>query len=219
MASKKIECVITGDWQYCNEARYNELVAKYGSEEQLREEYTTRKGQKFIKQAEGDIEKAKELALAEVGDGKNKIACIVTGEKMFISPERMEKLKTSLATDEDGVRAQYVSRVANRLRKEAAAEHEKKFEELDEETQNRIDDALRERFENGDWPAPSAPKGSRADKPVRQPRKKKSTETKVISETPNASELDPLRHIEGEDSRSRKNRIRRERAAIARAAK
>lgn len=211
MATKKVKCNITGDWQYCNESRYQDLIAKYGSEEALQEEYTSRAGLKLLKEHDGDVEAAR-AAVSTVG--KNKIACIVTGEKMFISPARLARLRETLDTDEDGVRSSYVSRVAKRLRKEAAQELEvDSFEDLTEEQQNAIDDALRARFESGDWPEPSD-RSAKPEKVKSKPIKKAAApgKTKVVTEV---AALDPLRIVEGETPNERKNRVRRERRALA----
>jgi len=144
---------------------------------------------------------------------------------MFISDERMKHLCETGNTDEEGVRASYVNRVAKRLRKEEANKVEagKSFAELTEDQQATIDEGLRARFEAGDWPATAAPKGSKQVKETKEkaPKEKAPTaetkpDTEVRDTIPTETEvLDPLRHIDGETSAERKNRIRRERRAMA----
>jgi len=215
--TKKLRCSVTGNWSYCGEARYEKLVAQFGSEQKLLEGYQSRAGKKLVAAAEGDIAKAMKGVAAT---HKNKIACIVSGELMFISDARMTHLQTKLETDEQGVRDQYVSRVASRLRKEAAAQivDDAGFSDLTKKDQKAIDTALRARYVAGDWPAPSAPKGSKQTTPAepKAPKASKKAGTKpattVVDTTP---DTDPLRHIDGESSKDRKNRIRRERAAAA----
>jgi len=220
--TRKLKCTITGNWSYCSEDRFQKLVAQFGSEEALINGYVSREGKKLLAANEEDVSKAQAAAQAVVH--KNKIACTVTGELMFISDERMKHLCETGNTDEEGVRAGYVNRVAKRLRKEEANKVEagKSFADLTQDQQLTIDEGLKARFDAGDWPATAAPKGSKQEKAEKAPKaakaeKAEKPETEVRDTVPAATEaLDPLRHIENESSKERKNRIRRERAALNR---
>jgi len=212
--TRKLTCTITRNWSYCGEDRYQALVAKFGSEEQLLANYQSRAGKKLVAEAEGDITKAQATSQANSGD---KVACIVTGDLMYISKERMTKKAAKAGTDEAGIRSTYVSRVASRLRKQLAGE--KLFTDLTVDEQNAIDAQISQMHEDGTLPKPSAPKGSgetvvvKAPKKVKAPKEPKP-DTTVLDVIPTTSELDPLRQIDGEDTKARKNRIARERRAL-----
>ena len=166
--AKKLKCSITGDWSYCSDDRMQKLVATLGSVEAAENGYISRKGKTLLAAADGDVGKAQKAAAKETI--KNKIACTVSGELMFISDQRMKHLMEKGKTDEDGVRAGYVSRVAQRLRKEAAAGlGDKPFAELSQKAQREINRELKDRFTAGNWPAPSAPKGSKQEAPAPEP--------------------------------------------------
>ncbi|MHA2067901.1 MAG: hypothetical protein ACXABY_26365, partial [Candidatus Thorarchaeota archaeon] len=101
--TRKLTCTVTGNWTYCSEERWQKLVAKFGSEEQLTAGYISREGKK-VNAGEGEAPTSH----------KNKIACTITGELMYISPGRMQKLIDKQGSEE-AVRNGYVSRVAKRL--------------------------------------------------------------------------------------------------------
>jgi len=197
--SKKLKCNVLGNWSYCNEDRYQKLIAKYGSEEALQAEYQSRAGQKLVAECGGDIEKARKKA--QKVDMSDKIACTITGELLVISKARMAKKMETLGLDEKSVRKAYISRVAKRLL-----------------AQGKTAEEIKAMYDAGEMPAPSAPKGSRTEVPKapkasKAPKSKKKTEVKDT--VPTQGELDPLRQIDGEDAKARRNRIRKERRAMA----
>ena len=234
--TKKLTCTVTGNWSYVSDERFAKLAEKAGGENELIANHISREGQKV---KDGKIE----MPTLH----KNKIPCSVTGELMFCSDERMEKLiAKGKASNPDfsemDVRAAYISRVARRLRKEKAIKADIAFEELDDNQRADIDFEIRELADLGNLPAASAPKGSKqivaatlppnteippenaedAENSDIEPEINIETthsETGSVKETtPTETEtetIDPLRMIDGESKKERKNRIRRERAAIA----
>jgi len=222
MATRKLTCTVTGNWQYVGQERWDKLVAEAGSEDELIANHVSREGKKI---QEGKAEPAEIF--------QNKIPCIVTGVLCFISPERLEKkIKEGQARtenkefNEDDVRAEYVSRVATRLRKKLAnAEEEgKSFLELTAEQRTEIDEKIGEMAANGNLPSPSAPKGSKKAEVEETEETEGDIEVAVTHDEDTSTKDtipeeidDPLRQVQGESKKARKNRIRRERAALKKA--
>ena len=173
--TKKLICTITGNWSYCSDERYQKLCAEAGGKANFIATYQSREGQKLVKQAGGDIEKAKKASTKQIPKGK--VRCIVTGELCVISDERMAKLAGERG-GEDKVHETYISRVANRLRKQLALTHQKDidepkpFEELTKKLQAEIDKEIRTMAESGSLPAPAAPKGSKQEAPKAEAKAK-----------------------------------------------
>lgn len=203
--TRKLICSITHDWAYCTEERFQELRKKFGSIAKIATGYQSREGKKMIKAAmvdcklEGDELAAKVLEVtAEVtaaclaNPGKNKIFCVCTGERMYISPERLAHKMEVLGCTEDELRASYTSRVAARLQKSLPQEMFKKDPaDLSDAENQEVLDRIKEMALEGKLPAPSAPKGSK----------------KKAEAAPEESKKD------------RKNRLAREKRAAAKAAK
>ena len=243
--ARKLYCSITRDWAYCSEDRFSKLVAQFGGTEAGLADpltgYVSREGKKLVELHKGDREAARVAAIKLF---KNKIACTVTGEQMYISDDRMAHLKGKYQTNEDGVRARYVSRVAKRLREQLAktliGKPEAVYSVLTDEQKAGIDKQIQDMAAEGKLPAPSAPKGSKkvakpadpmaavataavtaAAEPVVETVATPAPETTVIDAVPAAltetAELDPLRHIDGESKSARKARIAKERLAAVKA--
>jgi len=222
MATRKLTCTVTGNWQYVGQERWDKLSAAAGGDEELIATHVSRDGKKI---QEGKME------LSEVF--QNKIPCIVTGVLCFCSPERLEKkIKEGRARTENeefgeaDVRAEYVSRVATRLRKKLAnaVEEGKSFLELTVEQRTEIDEQIGEMAANGNLPAPSAPKGSKKAKVEETEEPEGDIEVAVTHDEDTSTKdttpediNDPLRQVQGESKKARKNRIRRERAALKKA--
>lgn len=179
--------------------------------------------------AECDIGVADAVRMAQP---KNKIRDIVTGELMFCSDERMVKLiakarETDANADESTVHATYIGRVPKRLRQSKAktllGDAEKTFADCTDEQKAEIDTEIKRMFQEGTLPAPSAPKGSKQKAaPVPEPTKpvEPVPTTNVSADTSSSTTIpegfeDPDRTVTGESSKERKNRKRREKAAIA----
>ena len=191
--SRKLVCSITGDWTYCSEERWDQMVAKAGSEQKMLDSYQSRKGKQLVKEHDGNVTKARGGATQN-----NKIACSVTGELMYISDERMKKL-TDKAGSEKAVREGYVSRVAMRLRNELAEkqqkgeESSKPFADLPKKDRIAIDKEIRAQADAGKLPPPSAPKGSQKQAPTSSApdsSKKPDTQVKDTSAPPAGSKQD-----------------------------
>jgi hypothetical protein len=229
--TKKLYCSITGDWSYASDERVAKLAALHGgSEAGLKDPttgYMSREGKKLVEAHGGDRNAARAAANAE---RKNKISCIVTGERLYISDARMAHKTTKLGVSETELRATYVSRVASRLRKDLAVKVDatKTFDTLTPDQRHEIDAQIAEMGQTGSLPAPAAPKGSKVKvvapaapvAPVPQGdvvMDEVSQAAPVVMETVTApvAEIDPLRHIEGESASDRKNRIKREKRSVA----
>jgi hypothetical protein len=156
--ARKLKCTVTGNWSYCSEDRWQKLVAKYGSEEKLRAEYVSRSGKKLSE------------SKADVPDSfKNKVRCTITGELCYVSDKRMHALVKKAGSEEE-VRKNYVSRVANRLRK-----------------QGKTDEEIVKMAKNGELPAPASAPGTRVKTPRKTSRKSKKVKGDVvIDDTPKA---------------------------------
>lgn len=157
--ARKLKCTVTGNWSYCSEDRWQKLVAKYGSEDKLRAEYVSRSGKKALD------------AKSEIPSSfKNKVRCTVTGELCYISDKRMKAL-IKKAGSEDEVRKTYISRVANRLRK-----------------QGKSDEDIVKMAKDGELPAPASVHGPRVKvaKKTSHKSKKAKTGDVVIDDTPKA---------------------------------
>lgn len=223
--TKKIICSITGDWTYCTDERFEQLRAKFGSIKKLVAGYQSRAGTKLVEalmaaDAELELEAAVEQARADcqANPGKNKIFCIITGERMYISDARMAKLQEKGGCDEQAVRDSYRSRVAKRLEGTIAQTmFQMNVSDLDEDKLATVHEEIREMAAEGKLPAPAAPKGSVTEKPAKKKTSKKTSAKKetVVVDT-NAEDI--YRKIADESSKDRKNRIRREKRALAKAA-
>jgi len=134
--SKKLRCSVTGNFSYVNDERWNKLVAKFDSEEDLKTNYVSRLGKRVL-QGEPEPETY-----------KNKVRCIVTGELRAVSKDFWARLIKRHGSEE-AVRENYISRIAKQLRK-----------------QGKSDQEIREMAEQGNLPeaAPQAKKAPRAKK-------------------------------------------------------
>lgn len=179
--AKKLVCSVTGNWQYCADDRFEKLRARFGSVDALMAGYVSREGQKILDANEGD--RAKAIVAARGSMPKNKIACIVTGELMYISDERMAHLCKKYNTDIAGVRARYICRVANRVREELSMSLFKKlFGDCDATEKSQIDNEIRQRAMLGTLPAPAAPKGSKKNEPKVSKRAQKGAADKPATQ-------------------------------------
>ncbi len=154
--AKRLQCTVTGNWSYCSDGRYKNLVKKFGSEAKLKAGYISRLGKQIQK---GDAEKPDEFA--------NKIRCTVTGRLCYISNERMKRLAKK-AGSQAKVRETYVSRVARRLLKDGKNKTE-----------------IREMAKNGTLPEPTELKARKVVKARKGRTPRKGTrKTVVIDATP-----------------------------------
>lgn len=228
--TRKLMCIITGDWSYCTAERMEQLRKKFGSMPKLIAGYMSREGAKMVaalvpEGLEGEaleeatakaVEKAHKACLAN--PGKNKIFCILTGERMYISPARMARKMEVGECSEEEVRANYLSRVATRLEKSLPQKmFQKDLADLNKTELKAVHAEIKAMKEAGTLPAPSAPKGSVTPAPAKPAKPAKPVaETVVFDTTPDGEDI--MRTIDGESSKDRKNRIRRERNAAKKAA-
>ena len=155
---KKLKCIVTGNWVYANEATLAKMVAAGTAKPTSNPEvytYTSRQGLTLLAANGGDLDKAKAAASARV---PGKVRCIVTGELMVVSKERMTKLAAAHGGDEEKVHATYVSRVAAKLR-ESLSPKDKLFPTLSQEERENIDAQIRALADENRLPRASVPKG------------------------------------------------------------
>jgi hypothetical protein len=183
--TKKLYCTITRNWAYCDPKRYAELAAKAGSVKKLIETHISREGVKLLAAHDNDIDKARAAALKDVP--KNKVRCIVSGELLYISDERLAKKIEKFGSEED-FREQEISRVATRLRKEESAKIDstKSFSELEPAQQKTIDAGIVAMAQAGTLPAASAVKGSKKNAPV-EPKAETAPKAEKVETAPKAA--------------------------------
>jgi hypothetical protein len=115
----KVRCTVTGNVLYMTDKRYIRVLAKYGSEENIKTGYVSMKGRKVL---EGQIDPPKAI--------KNRIKCSITGRWCYITNQRIEAGVNKYGSWE-ALCENYTCRPAKRLLREGKTEDDIKQMVLD----------------------------------------------------------------------------------------
>lgn len=108
----KIRCTVTGNIIYMTQKRYNRVLSKYGTEENIKNSYVSMVGRKIN---EGQLDEPAAI--------KNRIKCRITGEWMYITNQRIAAGIKKYGSWEELCK-NYTSRHAAKLLREGKTEDE-----------------------------------------------------------------------------------------------